>query len=107
MNHQLADCGQFEFYRNQEWLTKEASGYAMDSAWINGSTCKYHQNLCVKNTCNDPTISAPPNMHPDEQGYFAVGSQNVCVCARLQERVFFARLMYISRPAKQPSANLV
>lgn len=28
INHQLADCGQFELWRKGEWVTKENTGYA-------------------------------------------------------------------------------
>jgi hypothetical protein len=46
INHQLGDCGQFEFYRKGEWLTKERSGYAEDFI---GATSDYHNTIGLQN----------------------------------------------------------
>jgi hypothetical protein len=46
INHQNADCNQFEFYRNGEWLTKEHTNY--DDGAI-GKTTDYHNTLSLQN----------------------------------------------------------
>jgi hypothetical protein len=46
INHVGGDCGQFEFYRNGQWLTKEWSGYADDGlAYLP----EYHNMVAVQN----------------------------------------------------------
>jgi hypothetical protein len=56
INHQNADCGQFEFYRQGEWLTKEHSNY--DNYGI-GLTTDYHNTLSLLNDSYPiPTIPA-------------------------------------------------
>lgn len=47
INHQGGDCGEFEFYRKGQWLTKEWSGYAIDEL---AYTPLYHNTLSVQNT---------------------------------------------------------
>jgi hypothetical protein len=47
INHESGDCGQFQFYRKGQWLTKEWSNYAMD--W-KGYTSLYHNTLALQNT---------------------------------------------------------
>lgn len=47
INHQHGDCGQFEFYRKGQWLTKEWSGYDNDGM---GDTPLYHNTLSIQNT---------------------------------------------------------
>jgi len=46
INHQDGDGGQFEFYRNGEWLTKEMSNYDTNDI---GQTSPYHNTLSLKN----------------------------------------------------------
>jgi hypothetical protein len=55
INHQDANTGQFELYRNGEWLTKELSNYDNNGL---GMTTYYHNTLGLQNTCAncpDPT----------------------------------------------------
>jgi hypothetical protein len=52
INHISGDCGQFQFYRKGQWLTKEWSNYAND--W-NGYTPLYHNILGLQN--DTPAIS--------------------------------------------------
>ncbi len=47
INHQGGDCGEFEFYRKGQWLTKEWAGYAND--WM-AYTPLYHNTLSIQNT---------------------------------------------------------
>jgi hypothetical protein len=56
INHQQAAAGQFEFYRNGEWLTKEVSNY--DDNW-NGQSSMWHNTLALQNWCSagDPNLS--------------------------------------------------
>ena len=46
INHQGGDCGEFEFYRKGQWLTKEWSGYADDGM---AYTPLYHNTLSIQN----------------------------------------------------------
>lgn len=46
INHQNADCNQFELYRNGEWLTKEHTNY---DNWGIGQTSDYHNTLSLEN----------------------------------------------------------
>jgi Divergent InlB B-repeat domain len=71
INHQDANTGQFELYRNGEWLTKELSNYDNNGL---GMTTYYHNTLGLQNTCNgcaDPTQI----VNWWEQGELANGSQ--------------------------------
>jgi hypothetical protein len=68
INHQLDDAGQFEFFRNGEWLTKEMSNY--DNNWV-GLTTYYHNSLALKNWCANGT----PSLQWFEGGEWANGSQ--------------------------------
>ena len=45
INHQDGDGGQFEFYRNGEWLTKEMSNYDNNAL---GMTTVYHNTLACR-----------------------------------------------------------
>ncbi len=51
INHQLGDCGQFEFYRKGEWLTKEASSYSNDGKTF---ATEFHNMLSLQNKCICP-----------------------------------------------------
>ncbi len=46
INHESGDCGQFQFYRHGQWLTKEWSNYAFD--WF-GYTSPFHNTLSLQN----------------------------------------------------------
>jgi hypothetical protein len=48
INHQDGDGGQFELYRNGEWLTKEMSNYDNNTL---GQTTVYHNTLALQNHC--------------------------------------------------------
>ncbi len=50
INHQSGDCGQFELYRNGQWLIKQWDNYANDGL---GYTSLYHNILGIEN--NHPT----------------------------------------------------
>ncbi len=54
INHQLDDGGQFEFFRNGEWLTKEMSNYDTN---FEGVTTLYHNTLALQNYCANGTPS--------------------------------------------------
>ena len=67
-NHQDGDGGQFEFFRNGEWLTKEMSNYDNNAV---GMTTYYHNTLALKNW----SASGTPNLNWYENGEWANGSQ--------------------------------
>ncbi len=67
INHQQGDGGQFEFFRNGEWLTKGMSNY--DANWL-GQTTMYHNTLGIKNWCEAGT----PLLNWFESGEWANGS---------------------------------
>jgi len=46
INHIHGDCGQFEFYRDGQWLTKEWSGYNLDGL---ATLPTYHNSLSIQN----------------------------------------------------------
>lgn len=68
INHQQGDGGQFEFYRNGEYLTRGMSNY--DANWL-GQTSMYHNSLGIKNWCSAGT----PYLNWFEGGEWANGSQ--------------------------------
>jgi len=68
INHQDADCGQFEFYRKGEWLTKELSAYDNSG---NGQSSPWHNTLSLKNWCQAGT----PNLNWFEGPLWTNGSQ--------------------------------
>jgi len=68
INHQTGDAGQFEFFRNGEWLTKEMSNY--DNNWV-GVTTYYHNSLGLQNWCANGT----PDLAWFESGEWKNGSQ--------------------------------
>jgi hypothetical protein len=68
INHQDGDGGQFEFYRNGEWLTKEMSNY--DNNCL-GMTTMYHNTLALQNWSPNGT----PDLNWYEYGEWANGSQ--------------------------------
>ncbi len=68
INHQQGDAGEFEFFRNGEWLTKEMSNY--DNNLV-GFTPYYLNSLCLKNWCSAGT----PSLSWDETGIWANGGQ--------------------------------
>lgn len=69
INHQDGDGGQFEFFRNGEFLTKEMSNYDNNTV---GLTTVYHNTLALQNYCTNGT---PSNLQWDEGGEWANGSQ--------------------------------
>jgi hypothetical protein len=69
INHQDGDGGQFEFFRNGEFLTKEMSNYDNNAV---GLTSVYHNTLSLQNYCTDGT---PANLQWDEGGEWANGGQ--------------------------------
>jgi hypothetical protein len=71
INHQDGDGGQFEFYRNGEWLTKEMSNYDNNAV---GLTTVYHNTLALQNHCSCPG-GQPANLQWFESGEWANGSQ--------------------------------
>lgn len=68
INHEQAVCGQFELYRNGEWLTKELSNYDNN---MNGESSAWHNTLSLKNWCSAGT----PQLSWFEGPLFASGSQ--------------------------------
>jgi hypothetical protein len=68
INHQLGDGGQFELYRNGEWLTKEMSNYDNNAL---GMTTVYHNTLALQNW----SASGTPPLQWYETGEWANGSQ--------------------------------
>ena len=68
INHQQGDAGEFELFRNGEWLTKEMSNY--DNNLV-GFTPYYLNSLCLKNWCPNGT----PSLGWDETGIWANGGQ--------------------------------
>ena len=48
INHQDGGSGQFEFFRNGEWLTKEMTNYDNN---LQGETTLYHNMLAIQNAC--------------------------------------------------------
>lgn len=73
INHQNGDAGQFEFYRNGEWLTRGMSSY--DANWL-GQTTVYHNSLGIHNWC-----STTPYLLWFEPGEWNNGSQwNLGLC---------------------------
>ncbi len=69
INHQVADCGQFEIYRKGEWLAKEMSNYDNNGL---GMTSPYHNTLSLQNTCPN---GKPTDLQWYEEGEWANGSQ--------------------------------
>src|SRR5580658_8776700 len=69
INHQDGDGGQFEFFRNGEWLTKEMSNYDNNAV---GLTTVYHNTLALQNICPNGT---PGNLQWFETGEWANGSE--------------------------------
>ena len=71
INHQNGDGGQFEFFRNGEWLTKEMSNYDNNAV---GLTTVYHNTLALQNHCTCPG-GKPASLQWFETGEWANGSQ--------------------------------
>jgi hypothetical protein len=69
INHQDATGGQFELYRNGEWLTKEMSNYDNNAQ---GLTSVYHNTLALQNWS---TAGVPANLNWNEVTEWANGSQ--------------------------------
>jgi hypothetical protein len=69
INHQDGDGGQFEFFRNGEFLTKEMSNYDNNDL---GQTSVYHNTMALQNACANGT---PTNLQWFEGGEWADGSQ--------------------------------
>jgi hypothetical protein len=55
INHQQGGAGQFEFYRNGEWLTKQLDNYDDN---LNGQSSMWHNMLSLQNWCSagDPNL---------------------------------------------------
>lgn len=68
INHQQADAGQFEFYRNGEWLTKGVANYDNN---IDGITSEYHNTLGLQNWCS---AGVPTNLGWWEGEFWTNGS---------------------------------
>jgi len=68
INHQHGDAGEFSFFRNGEWLTKEMSNY--DNNLV-GFTPYYLNTLGLKNWCANGT----PDLGWEEGGIWANGGQ--------------------------------
>lgn len=68
INHQDGNAGEFELFRNGEWLTKEMSNYDNNAV---GLTTYYHNTLALENWCPAGT----PSLSWDEAGEWANGSQ--------------------------------
>lgn len=68
INHQQGDAGEFEFFRNGEWLTKELNNY--DNNLV-GITPYYLNGLCLKNWCANGT----PNLGWTDAGIWNLGGQ--------------------------------
>jgi hypothetical protein len=68
INHQDGNAGQFELFRDGEWLTKELSNYDSNNV---GMTTYYHNTLGLQN--NSP--SGSPTINWWETGELANGSQ--------------------------------
>jgi hypothetical protein len=71
INHQDGDGGQFEFYRNGEWLTKEMSNYDNNAV---GLTTVYHNTLALQNACSCPS-GKPLSLNWFEGEEWSNGSQ--------------------------------
>jgi len=68
INHQQADAGQFELFRNGEWLTRGLSNYDGNGF---GQTIVYHNTLGIQNWCQQGT----PNLQWYEVPTWSLGSQ--------------------------------
>lgn len=68
INHQHGDGGEFSFYRNGEWLTKEMTNYDNNAV---GITTYYLNSLALQNWCANGT----PNLNWFETGEWTNGSQ--------------------------------
>ena len=66
-NHENADGGQFELYRNGEFLTKELSNY---DSYGNGQSSMWHNTLALKNWC----AAGTPVLSWFESSYWPNGS---------------------------------
>ncbi len=55
INHQQGGAGQFEFYRNGEWLTKQLDNYDDN---LNGQSSMWHNLVSLENWCSagDPEL---------------------------------------------------
>jgi hypothetical protein len=68
INHQDATGGQFELFRNGEWLTKEMSNYDNNAQ---GLTTLYHNTLALQNW----SAAGTPTLNWNETTEWANGSQ--------------------------------
>ena len=67
INNVNGDAGEFELWRNGEWLTKELCNY---DNYGNGQSSMWHNTLALKNWCPQGI----PTLNPFEQNYFPNGS---------------------------------
>ena len=72
INHQIGDGGQFEFFRKNEWLCKELSGYTSDNL---GSCPEFHNTLGIQNTSTTGTNVTPTALQWYESYFPTHGSQ--------------------------------
>jgi hypothetical protein len=68
INHQQGDAGQFELFRNGEWLTRGLANYDNNG---NGQTTFFHNSLAIQNWC----ASEPPQINWWEKQEWLNGSQ--------------------------------
>jgi hypothetical protein len=74
INHQYSNCGQFDFFRKGEWLTKERSGYdnGVNGKPAYGYAPDYHNVLGIQ---NDMSKLKYAELAPDLQALYERGGQ--------------------------------
>ena len=78
LDHQHGDCGQFEFFRNNEWLTKQVSGYPSEYIDQIGVTCINRNTLCIRNSVRGSAVDLPTDQLSEIERYVvSVGGQMV------------------------------
>ena len=95
INHQDGDGGQFELYRNGEWLTKEMSNYDNNDL---GQTSVYHNTLALQNHCSCPggQLATCSGLKP-ENGLTAASGYSLKTQAIQRPSAAMARAMYTRR----------
>jgi hypothetical protein len=69
IDHQNGDAGQFQLFRNGEWLTKEMSGYETNTEALRSSI--FHNTLSLEHTCP----AGKPNLRWWEDHSWSTGGQ--------------------------------